>query len=82
MLLYAVAVRGGYREASAGCFQYLARQSGEQSSIGFQPVSSHQPASLLCPATGAIVLERYQEARLQDNSILANSRAELATASG
>jgi hypothetical protein len=32
--------RGGYAEALAGGFPYLARQSGEQSSIGFQPVSS------------------------------------------
>jgi hypothetical protein len=30
--------RGGYAEALAGGFPYLARQSGEQSSIGFQPV--------------------------------------------
>ena len=32
--------RGGCAEALAGGFPYLARQSGEQSSIGFQPVSS------------------------------------------
>jgi hypothetical protein len=32
--------RGGYAEALAGGFPYLASQSGEQSSIGFQPVSS------------------------------------------
>jgi hypothetical protein len=32
--------RGGYAEAPAGGFPNLARQSGEQSSIGFQPVSS------------------------------------------
>ena len=32
--------RGGYAEALAGGFPNLASQSGEQSSIGFQPVSS------------------------------------------
>jgi hypothetical protein len=32
--------RGGYAEPPAGGFPYLASQSGEQSRIGFQPVSS------------------------------------------
>jgi hypothetical protein len=47
MIPYAVAVRRGYEEAFTGWFQYLACQSGEQSSIGFQPVShSHCRAML------------------------------------
>jgi hypothetical protein len=32
--------RGGYAQALPGGFPYLARQSAEQSSMGFQPVSS------------------------------------------
>jgi hypothetical protein len=41
MLHYAVAMEsGGARKPSAGGFAYLARQSEEQSSIGFQPVSN------------------------------------------
>src|SRR6202044_1934003 len=42
-----------------GC---LARQSGEQSSIGFQPVSSHQPTSLFVSRpSGVVVLESERE---------------------
>ena len=36
--------RGGYAEAPAGGFPYLARQSGEQSSIGFQPIFVASPS--------------------------------------
>jgi hypothetical protein len=60
-LPYAARFNVGTR-GRCGVFQYLARQSGEQSSIGFQPVSSHQPASLFVSRrSGVILLEQERE---------------------
>jgi hypothetical protein len=55
-----------------------ARQSGEQSSIGFQPVSSHQPASpFVSRRSGAIVLEPQREPTVVDARYRLEARATL-----